>query len=73
MNSNQDQNNKETSNEKTINPEDIKLDQQPIEIEEKYNDAINCYKKIKEDYPDSEIAKSVDKYINKLKYRNADK
>ena len=36
MNSNQDQNNNETSNEKTINPEDNKLDQQPIEIEEKY-------------------------------------
>ena len=26
----------ETINEETINPEDIKLDQQPIEIEEKY-------------------------------------
>jgi len=46
---------------------------QLYEIEEKYNDAINCYKKIKEDYPDSEISKSVDKYINKLKYRNTDK
>ena len=36
MNSNKDQNKNETINEETKNPEDIKLNQQPIEIEEKY-------------------------------------
>ena len=46
---------------------------QLYEIEEKYNDAIKCYETIKEDYPESEISKSVEKYINQLKYRNTDK
>ena len=46
MNSNQDQNNNETINEKIINPEDIKLDQRPIKIEEKYKFGWSNYAEI---------------------------
>ena len=34
-----------------------------------YKNAIKCYQSIQNKYPESETAKSVDKYINNLKYR----
>ena len=37
MNSNKDQNNEGTINEKKINPEEIKINEKSIEIEDKYN------------------------------------
>ena len=36
MNSNEDQNNEETIDEEKINPEEIKINENSIEIEEKY-------------------------------------
>ena len=45
---------------------------QLYELEEDYNNAIKCYKTIKTDYPDSKIAKSIDKYIGNLQYHNSD-
>jgi len=36
------------------------------ESENKYNNALDCYKTIKTKYPESSIAKTIDKYINRI-------
>ena len=39
------------------------------ESQKKYIDALECYKTIKENYPESTISKTMDKYINNLNSR----
>ena len=41
------------------------------ELEEDYENAIKCYETIKNDYPESILGKSSDKYINQLKNKIA--
>ena len=43
------------------------------ELENDYQNALNSYNTIKTEYPESEISKNIDKFINKLKYHNAEK
>ena len=46
MNSNADPNNKETNDVKNINSEEIQLDEEAIEIEDKYNFGWSSYSEI---------------------------
>ncbi|MBL31966.1 MAG: hypothetical protein CMP62_04510 [Flavobacteriales bacterium] len=39
------------------------------ELEGDYENAIKCYESIKKDYPESETAKAMDKYINSMLYK----
>ena len=41
-------------------------------IQKDYNNAIKCYKAIKTEYPDSEEAKTVDKYINSINQKKSE-
>ena len=43
MNSNKEQNNEETIDEETISPEEAKINQKSIEIEDKYNFGWSTY------------------------------
>ena len=36
------------------------------ELEKKYNNALDCYKTIKNEYPESTTGKTIDKYINNI-------
>ena len=39
------------------------------ELQEEYQEAVDCYTTIKEQYPESKLAENIDKYIEKVNFK----